>query len=158
MDLPSNARPAAMSDETFTVPPPVDQEGYHQIVSAAGHRILAAAIEQGPLFAPHTFQVGGGQLFVAIHVGINCTRGRQPREWTPCERDIFAILETATQRLTAPRILDEFERRGILHGESTLTHALAILVKEGVLASSKKAPRGYYIPVEPQSQGTSHVA
>lgn len=142
-DTPATAAPT---------PPPiptsaVDQETYRQLVTAAAHRVVALAIEQGPLFAPYHVQAAVGQFLVTITTTVikPDEPGKRQREWTPCERAILTVLETATERLTYRQIIDYMDQMGEIHGESTLRQALARLVRQGILASSRKAPQGYYV-------------
>jgi hypothetical protein len=73
-------------------------------------------------------------------------RVRPPAGPTPCELDILAALAEAQGPWTTTRVLSEMDRRGMLHGQSTITHALAKMSKAGLVRASRKAPRGYTLP------------
>jgi hypothetical protein len=71
-------------------------------------------------------------------------RAERPRPLTPCEQDILAVLAECTTRWATTRVLSELDRRGMIHGETTVKLALARLVKLGLIRNSRKAPRGYW--------------
>lgn len=62
---------------------------------------------------------------------------------TPCERDLLAALAEAECPWTTTRVLAELDRRGMVHGETTVKRALARLVRRGLVTSSAAPPRGY---------------
>jgi hypothetical protein len=68
---------------------------------------------------------------------------------TPCEHDVLAALGEASHRLTTRQLLSRLEQSGRLHGERTVTRGLARLVRLGLVCSSRRIPRGYYLPGKP---------
>lgn len=74
-------------------------------------------------------------------------RAAEEAALTPCERDLLAVVRGRDPYpVTTTRVLAELERRGRLHGQSTVVHALASLARRGWLRSSRRAPRGYTLP------------
>jgi hypothetical protein len=71
---------------------------------------------------------------------------------TDCERDIIAVLHQIPNPATTCRILDALEERSMLHGESTVKHALPSLAKRGWVIPSRKAPRGYTLTRRPAAE------
>lgn len=67
-------------------------------------------------------------------------------EFTPCERDILSVLRAMGRPMMGLDMLAELERRGLIHGESTVLKALTRLRKVGVLRLSSHRPRGYFLP------------
>ena len=71
-------------------------------------------------------------------------------ELTPCERDVLAVLERAGKRLTTQEVLQALARWAQeepehLHGDSTVTRALAELCRRKGLLSNRRDTygRGY---------------
>jgi hypothetical protein len=65
---------------------------------------------------------------------------------TECETDILAVIKAAGRRLTAEEIKEHLERALHIHGDSTIEHALARLVKTGLVDNKRDARgRGYGI-------------
>jgi hypothetical protein len=66
---------------------------------------------------------------------------------TDCDRDCLAYLAAACEPLSAARVRRELEKKRIaIHAEITVKQSLARLKHLGLLANSRKAPRGYYLP------------
>ena len=72
-------------------------------------------------------------------------RSPRRRSRTACEADLLAILRSAGRRLTKPEIDQRLEARGRAHGDSTIQHALARLVRAGLLVNAYDG-RGYGLP------------
>jgi hypothetical protein len=67
---------------------------------------------------------------------------------TPCEKDIVAVLLKGGRPLPGAAIGDLLESSGQLYGSSTVKHALARLVQLGILANSRRPPKGYDLTPE----------
>jgi hypothetical protein len=66
---------------------------------------------------------------------------------TECDRHCLAYLAAACEPLSAARVCKELERKNIaIHAEITVKRSLARLKRLGLVANSRKAPRGYYLP------------
>jgi hypothetical protein len=66
---------------------------------------------------------------------------------TECDRDCLAYLAAACEPLSAARVRRELEKKGIaIHAEITVKRSLARLKRLGLVANSRKTPRGYYLP------------
>jgi hypothetical protein len=116
----------------------------------AARDVLAAAREGRGLSL--SFDVGPSRLW--IETGPRRARGGsrpRPVGTTPCDRDVLAALAEARGPWTTTRVLAELERRGMLHGESTVKLRLARMSKAGLVRASRKAPRGYTLPRAPES-------
>jgi hypothetical protein len=72
-------------------------------------------------------------------------RPPRQRSHTVCEADLLAVLRAAGRRLTKPEIDRRLEARGRCHGDSTIQHALARLVRAGLLVNAYDG-RGYGLP------------
>jgi hypothetical protein len=72
-------------------------------------------------------------------------RPSRRRSQTVCEADLLAVLRAAGRRLTKPEIDRRLETRGRAHGDSTIQHALARLVRAGLLVNAYDG-RGYGLP------------
>lgn len=88
---------------------------------------------------PVAVEQAGGRLTVSVPL--------DPDDLlTPCQRDVLAVVRDVDPHpITTTRLLAELDRRGMLHGESTVLHALPALVRAGRLRSSRRAPRGYRV-------------
>lgn len=67
---------------------------------------------------------------------------------TPCERGGLQVLAQAKQGqvLSAPRIRDTLENQKLgIWGEVTVKRSLLVLKRLGLLCSSRKKPRGYWL-------------
>jgi hypothetical protein len=123
-------------------PPALDNVPLDALVRSLAHRVLAQAVLQdGGEGYRVTLADGPYRLVVALW------REDEPqrRPSTECEADLLAVLRDARGRLTTMRVLDELDRRDMLHGEATVKRALARMVKDGVLVSNKRSPRGYLL-------------
>lgn len=73
---------------------------------------------------------------------------------SPCKRDVLAVIEEASRRLTTGEILSALqemvdrEGMGHLHGDSTVAHALAEMVRADKLLTNKTDShgKGYGLP------------
>lgn len=61
-----------------------------------------------------------------------------PNKPTDCEWDILDAIRAAGRDLTRPKIQSAFDAKQILHGDSTIAHSLAAMVRKGWLTSSRK--------------------
>lgn len=68
-----------------------------------------------------------------------------PERLTRCEQDLMATITAAPpgRRVKTDEFLSLLDRAGMLHGESTVKHALARLVREGWLVSYRRGGSGY---------------
>ncbi len=121
------------------MPPPADPQ---VIVTACLHQLLAELLRSGaePATLTATVQAAGWSLSLELRP----QRDVRPAP-TPCELDILAVLSPAV-RLTGGRIMALLDQAGKIHGERTVRGALASLVRDGRILSSKRAPRGYHLP------------
>jgi hypothetical protein len=54
-----------------------------------------------------------------------------------------SLIAASGRRMSVKRLMAELTLRGFAHPKSTVQHALASLVKRGILESSRRSPRGY---------------
>jgi hypothetical protein len=136
---------------------PVALEQFHQYLRVLALEALAKAMRSGvPLPLRACVRDGDTQTTVTVEPVPLYKLDRA--NLTPCERDIITVLHEIPNPATTSRILDALEERALIHGESTVKHALADLVKRGWLIASKKAPRGYRVvedgPCRPTTTAT----
>lgn len=68
-------------------------------------------------------------------------------EPTACEEDIVTTLREVGHRLLVEQLLSEMERRGRLHGESTIRHTITRMRREHRLTREDSGnPRGFGLP------------
>ena len=118
-----------------------------RLAIAHAHALAAELEAAGPVPAEMMATARAGRWRVEVHV---LRDDGLPPGLTPCQRDIMKALKGQRCRLTTTRIiarLEEMERDGQaeVHGECTIRESLARLVREGVLSSSRRAPRGYLL-------------
>jgi hypothetical protein len=61
---------------------------------------------------------------------------------TECERDIIDLIREAGKRLTQAQVKAQLEAAGKIHGDSTVTHALAELTGDKRRLTSKRDEKG----------------
>lgn len=133
-----------MSDGNGTTP-----ERVRAVIRAKLHEIAALVALSEGLDDPLCESVADGSLAVRLQVIRSLSEAkavdRNLDHLPACERDAYLVLLGSPRPLTKARILEMLEARGAIHGESTLEHALARLVRRGWVRSSKKSPRGYTV-------------
>ncbi len=114
------------------------------IVTACLHQLLAELLRSGaePATLTSTVNVAGWSITIQT-----LPQAEAQPVLTPCELDILAVL-SPTIRMTTTRVLAALEAAGKIHGERTVGGALADLVRDGRILSSKRAPRGYHLPAQ----------
>lgn len=138
------------------------QKSARRRVEAHAHALLAdlLRIELDGYPAMEVMALSTGRVRVEIRVRpddeLRLQSEAEAARWlSPCEADMLDIVEASVVPITRPRIFDELARRGILHGESTVAHALADLVKMGLLINQRKPPRGYIPGVMEEEEGSN---
>jgi hypothetical protein len=66
----------------------------------------------------------------------------QQRTLTDCERDVLGIIERAGRRLSGDEVKLALQEATLLHGESTVNHALADLSRRHGLVTNRRDSRG----------------
>lgn len=125
------------------MPSPADPQ---MIATACLHQLLAELLRSGADPATLTATVRAAGWSISIELAPQAT---EAAALTPCEADILAVL-SSTVRLTGGRVLSLLDQAGKVHGERTVRGALADLVRDGRVLSSRRAPRGYYLPSQLQ--------
>jgi hypothetical protein len=73
--------------------------------------------------------------------------GDSPPELTQCDRDCLTLLAMQQCPISAYKMCKEIEHRGIgVWGIATVKRSLSRLKRRGLVANSRKRPRGYYLP------------
>lgn len=116
------------------------------IATACLHQLLAELLRSGAAPAALTVAVRAAGWSLSVEL---CPQADERPALTPCEADILAVL-SPTVRLTGGRVLALLDQAGKTHGERTVRGALADLVRDGRILSSRRAPRGYYLPSQLQ--------
>ncbi len=131
-----------------------DQPGPQNLTTAAAHQLIADLVLSGadPAEVCVWASAGGWKVTIAVAPAVEPAPPvppppSPPLPLTPCERDILSVLSADT-RLTTGDVLAALERRGLLHGERTIKGALAALVRRGRILTSRRAPRGYHLPMQ----------
>jgi hypothetical protein len=66
---------------------------------------------------------------------------------TECDRDCLGILAQAREPLPAARVRRDLEKRRVgIYAEITVKRSLIRLKQRGLVANSRRSPRGYYLP------------
>jgi hypothetical protein len=65
---------------------------------------------------------------------------------TDCAEDILYVLGEVLNPLTTMELMKEMEKRGIIHGDSTIKYTLAEMVKKHEIINRSEKPRGYCLP------------
>jgi hypothetical protein len=68
--------------------------------------------------------------------------GQEHRTLTDCERDVLGVIERAGRRLSGDEAKLALQEANLLHGDSTVTHALADLVQVKGLLTNRRDSRG----------------
>lgn len=123
------------------MPSPADPQ---VIATACLHQLLAELLRSGAEPAALTSTVAAAGWSLSLELRPQQDVRPAP---TPCELDILAVLSPAV-RLTGGRIMTLLDQAGKIHGERTVRGALASLVRDGRILSSKRAPRGYHLPAQ----------
>src|SRR5574343_1611317 len=129
------------------MPTPTDPQS---LAVASVHRLLADLVASG--VDPCTLVADASAHGWSISLVVGPTAG-SPGSMSRCKRDALSVLSPSV-RLTSPAVLAALESRGLEHGERTVRGVLAELVRDGIILSSRTAPRGYYLP----SPGTSQAS
>jgi len=127
-------------------PKPAPAPDPQSLLEACAYQLLADLLRSGHVPVPLTASLSAAGWSISISVTPQITA---PPALTPCQEDVLAVLSPMV-RMTTPRVLAALEEAGKIHGERTVGGALADLVREGRVLSSKKAPRGYYLPSQLQ--------
>lgn len=122
---------------------PSPEELHRDAVGAAARSLLVQLAGSPPPAGPVVERLLSADLVVTVAVVPRRTRGAV--RLTPCERDVIAVLQRATRRLTEPEVAGELARYGLRYASVTIRRALAHLVHLGYCDSCKRAPRGYLL-------------
>lgn len=103
-------------------------------------KALALAVENNLMKFSQQAVLGKWQVKLSIRFdGVEAERN-----YTPCEQAILEFLKTQEGFVSGSIILQGLETNLEYHGDSTVKHALADLVTEGILATGPNG-RGYRI-------------
>lgn len=125
--------------------PPLDP--ILSLASALAQQALAELIELGAIPRPCNATVARNGWAVTVTVAPEPTAVAPGLDLTDCERHVVVVLATAQERWTTARIQAELDRRGFIHGECTVSRALARLQRPpfSLLGNSRKVPQGYWL-------------
>jgi hypothetical protein len=123
---------------------PIDR--VRSLVAGHGHALMADLLKSNaaPRAEAASLNESGWSVLV---LAFPC----RPAEGTPgltqCDRDVITLLGQAPEPLPASRIRKDLEQVGIgVYGIATVKRSLARLLRLGIVANSKRTPRGYYLP------------
>lgn len=103
-------------------------------------KALALAVENNLMKFSQQAVLGKWQVKLSIAFeGVEAER-----IYTPCEKAILDFLSTQDGFISGPAIMAGLENSENYHGDSTVKHALADLVTEGVLTTGSNG-RGYRV-------------
>ncbi len=99
---------------------------------------------QGEKVEPFTIRAvcGNRRLAIVFH---DAEKGEQTL--TECQRDCIRVIRESGRRLKKDEVIDALNAAGLIHGESTISQALAHLARIGELDGARPGTRhGYGIP------------
>ncbi len=117
----------------------------HSLVSLRAQACLADLLATGEVPRPVTAVHQGGGWTVLLIAMPTFPRDLLP-ELTLCDRDCLGLLAQAQQPLSAARVRRQLEVQNVaIWAEITVKRSLAKLHRLGLLANSRKSPRGYWL-------------
>jgi hypothetical protein len=115
------------------------------LVTSYAQACLADLLEVGAV--PRTeaaMQTGAGWTVLAVV--LPTPPGQDRPGLTVCDRDCLELLASSTVTLSAARVRNELEQRGIgIYGLITVKRSLQKMKRLGILGNSRKVVRGYYL-------------
>jgi hypothetical protein len=122
------------------------EDKVRSLVSGYAQALLLALVRAGERPRPEAAsEAGGGWTTLVIAFPTPVEDGLSGL--TECDRDCLAFLATAREPFSAARLRNEREKNEVgIHGGITVKRSLTKLKGRGLVANSRTAPRGYYLP------------
>jgi hypothetical protein len=137
--------PAPGADTPPKPPPEIDRAALLALLEGQARQVLDRLLSAGTAQTEAVIAEAGGWTLLVSLFPTPAPASEGKHQLTRCDRDCLRLLSVADRPLTAEGVRDALEDDCSPWGLITVKRALAKLKKLGVVFSTRKPPRGYFL-------------